>query len=386
MKVTRSVISNAFNIKLPKITLPKFNGNITKFQAFWQTFQCSIDENESLSDIHKLNYLVNSLEGPAYKAHEGLELAGRNYSHAVETLKTRFGSNQQIVSAHMQAFLNLQNHPNDNVTQLRSIFNNINVHVWVLESLGITSEKFGSLLIPVIMSRMSPEIALQVARKSSEDLWEIREILKIIWREIEAREMSQRITAESRRDKHAKQRAASPTATTQSFVSNSRSRNKLECCYCQKEHFPSQCKQITDTKERKRILIQGKRCFNCLKSGHDAKSCNNTGRCRNCKQKHHTTICLNPDPSEKSDRNLEKSNAENSGENSITAAAKNKKKVLLQTATAYAFTEDRQEKLNINLLFDGGSQKSYIAEETKKKLGWKTQTIDQLNLNTFGND
>ena len=60
-----------------------------------------MDENQSLSDVHKLNYLVNSLEGQAYKALESLEIREENYGKAVELLKERFGKTQHIISAHM---------------------------------------------------------------------------------------------------------------------------------------------------------------------------------------------------------------------------------------------------------------------------------------------
>ena len=166
-----SISSSRVNqgIRLPKISLQRFRGDVTKFQTFWQGFKCAIADNDSLTDVYKLTYLVNSLEGPAYRALEGLEITEENYGKAVEILKTRFGKSQQIISAHMQKLLNLQTHPNDNIMHLRAIFD-ITVHVRGLKSLGISAEKYGSLLIPVIMSIMPSDISLQVARKTSEDI------------------------------------------------------------------------------------------------------------------------------------------------------------------------------------------------------------------------
>jgi len=59
------------------------------------------------------------------------------------------------------------------VPQLRSIFGNLNAHVRGSEAMGSTSERYGSLLTPVVMSRMPLEITLQVARKIEEDEWTI---------------------------------------------------------------------------------------------------------------------------------------------------------------------------------------------------------------------
>ena len=63
-----SNVSSVNQGRLPKITLPRFNGDIKRYQSFWQSFKCAVDEKESLSDIHKLNYLLTSLEGQAFKA------------------------------------------------------------------------------------------------------------------------------------------------------------------------------------------------------------------------------------------------------------------------------------------------------------------------------
>ena len=32
--------------KLPKITLPRFSGKVTKFQAFWDSFESAVDKNQ----------------------------------------------------------------------------------------------------------------------------------------------------------------------------------------------------------------------------------------------------------------------------------------------------------------------------------------------------
>ena len=43
--------------KLPKLHLPKFAGNITKFQTFWDSFESAVHMNPDLSSIDKFNYV-----------------------------------------------------------------------------------------------------------------------------------------------------------------------------------------------------------------------------------------------------------------------------------------------------------------------------------------
>ena len=61
-----SFIAQQAAIRLPKINLPKFGGDITEFNAFWQSFKCAVHTNENITGVHKMNYLMNLLEGPAY--------------------------------------------------------------------------------------------------------------------------------------------------------------------------------------------------------------------------------------------------------------------------------------------------------------------------------
>jgi hypothetical protein len=62
------------------------------------------------------------------------------------------------------------------------------------------------------------------------------------------------------------------------------------------------------------------------------------------------------------------------------------KKVLLQTATTFAFSHDESELVPVRILLDSGSQRSYVTEQLKEKLDLDSFRTETLNLNTFGDD
>ena len=400
---TETTSSRVFSgVRLPKINLPKFNGDVTKYQHFIQSFKCSIEANESLSDVHKLNYLINSLEGPAYKALEGFQIVEENYKKALDILKARYGKPQHIISAHMQALLKLQTYQNDNISDLRAIYDKIMVNVRGLESLGISSEKYGSLLIPVIMSRMPSEIALQVARKTSQDIWSIDEIMTIIRQEIEAREIGKGISAIETKGNGRPLRTA-PIGTTKTFVSRSENPKKeIECYFCKKHHYSNECREITDPCERKAIITAAKRCYNCFRTGHNAKECRQTRKCYFCNGKHNTALCTSARKSSSSNANeikanisitkisakhREESDQSTDGRTVTTATSREKTNVLLQTARVFVYGEGQEERgIETTVLFDSGSQKSYITEKLKNRLRLKTKGSESINLNTFGSN
>lgn len=66
-----------------------------------------------------------------------------------------------------------------------------------------------------------------------------------------------------------------------------------KCHYCNGNHFADKCTTYPTFQQRMEVLRKVKACFNCLsinKPVHSAQNCPSCGRCRHCKQKHHTSI------------------------------------------------------------------------------------------------
>ena len=74
----------------------------------------------------------------------------------------------------------------DKSKHLRFIYDKVRVNRRALEALGIQSDQYGSLLIPVIMSKLPSDVRLQIARRTEKDVWVIKDLLEIIRREVEA--------------------------------------------------------------------------------------------------------------------------------------------------------------------------------------------------------
>ena len=89
-------------VKLPKLELSKFDGDIINWQGFWDQFLIAIHENDSLADIDKFSYLKSFLSDSALQSINGLSLNATNYKEAIEILHERYGNKQVLISAHMQ--------------------------------------------------------------------------------------------------------------------------------------------------------------------------------------------------------------------------------------------------------------------------------------------
>ena len=74
-------------MRLPKLELKKFGGQILRWQEFWDAFEATIHKKPSLQPIGKFNYLKAQLEDEALKSTGGLELTNTNYNVAIDILK-----------------------------------------------------------------------------------------------------------------------------------------------------------------------------------------------------------------------------------------------------------------------------------------------------------
>ena len=125
---------------LPKLTLPKFKGDITLWGTFWDSYKSSVHDNNDIATVDKFNYLKSLLEGPAHRCIQGLPITASNYEGAIELLQQRFGKPQQVISAHMEELLKLPAFTNDKPSSLRYIFDKVNVHIRGLASMGVASK------------------------------------------------------------------------------------------------------------------------------------------------------------------------------------------------------------------------------------------------------
>lgn len=90
-------------VRLPKIDVPTFDGDLLNWKTFWEQFCIAIHDHRDLSDTEKLVYLRHSLkDGPARSVVEGLSQSGDQYTEAIESLKSRYNRPRLIHQAHVR--------------------------------------------------------------------------------------------------------------------------------------------------------------------------------------------------------------------------------------------------------------------------------------------
>ena len=299
----------------------------------------------------------------------------------------------------MDILLNIEQitSPN-NVLGLRRLYDKVESNVRALGALGVAQESYGTMLSSVLVKKLPQEIRLMVSQKVTDD-WDMKAIMDVLGDELEARERAV-TTKEGVVDHDKSSRDKERSSATTLFTNSSKNQASDSCCYCRNEHPSSSCTVVTSREERTKILCTSGRCFNCLRRGHRERDCRSRTRCRACNGRHHSSICqVRSGPVE--DKKLPQvdhkspSNTQlNPGAPSFAAAqskstscclAEGHETVLLQTARASLYNpEGPGNTVEVSLIFDSGSQQSYIFRDTSKQLGLRIHGKKILSIATFG--
>ena len=147
----RTTQTKDVRVKLPKLELSKFDGDIINWQGFWDQFLIAIHENDSLADIDKFTYLKSFLSDSALQSINGLSLNATNYKEAIDILHQRYGNKQVLISAHMQKLEKLPRIKSSNdINGLRKMYDQTKFCVRNLKALNIDIATYGAILVPFL--------------------------------------------------------------------------------------------------------------------------------------------------------------------------------------------------------------------------------------------
>ena len=213
-------------------------------------------------------------------------------------LKERFGRSEQIIFAHIQALLNISlpvKTPNSKyVSSLWKLQDDLLTHVHSLEALGVSGDKHGVFMTPVILSRLPRDIRLEWSREGSGLENYLAWLLTFLQKEIERRERSEAFKDinTGKKDNHAgESEKRNKFQSTASALQTSSEVSAHKCGFCDKGYKSENCYGILKLShaEREDAIRTAKLCFRCLGKGHFSKGFK--VKCVKCKGRHNVLCC-----------------------------------------------------------------------------------------------
>ena len=379
------------HVKLPKLSLKKFNGDLTQWTTFWDTFEAAVHQNPALTSIDKFSYLTSLLESTAAEAIAGLKLTSVNYDEAVATLYRRFGNKQCIINRHMELLLRLEAVTSTHdLKGLRQLFDTVESNVRGLRALGVAASSYGGLMSSILMGRLPSELRLIVSRELREDEWDLETMMGVLQREVEARERSVGAASSQTR----KGTTTNPPPTALSLTTGSLT--PITCAYCGQPHRSNACQTIKSPEERKRALRTSGRCYICLRRNHISRNCRSPARCNKCNGRHHSSLCsmssnasaptlVAQTPVSGSQPPALTGTPRASTTSSMCAVSRTR--ILLQTAKAVVSDATRPDPVptvEARAVLDTGSQRSYVTRRIQTALQAQKSHSELMIIKTFG--
>ena len=293
----RQTTGNLIQTKLPKLTLPVFEGDPLNWNNFWDNF-CASVECQQISNVEKFNYLLGCLKGKAKESIEGLAISNANYPEAKQILLKRFGQKELIIRSlytQLRKIPCCANHTSD----LREFFVKVDR---ICRQLKTQNENMDQTTILIMVKEKLPApVLIELRRRESNaGTSELQSLLDELERYICIREEAYDVTQNIREERSERkgrqenqgQRGKSSFVTAQVQAVGVVERKLFPCAFCGNSHFNDECSQYKNLKERQNRVASLQLCFKCLRQGHKGKECTYQKRCFFCsKPNHNRALC-----------------------------------------------------------------------------------------------
>ena len=371
-------VSDAKGVKLPKLDVPVFDGNILNWKTFWEQFDVAVHDRSNLTDTEKLAYLRHALkDGTAKSVIEGLSRSGEHYEEAISCLKLRYDRPRLIHQAHVRKILEIPSLKDGSGRELRRLHDTAVQHLRALKAMG--NEPSGAFITSTLELKLDTNTMFEWQRhsQSSTEVPHYKELLQFVDLRAQASESATSGVAKKSFDKNnappplrKNYASGKPVA---SFAASADSSLGL-CIACKSEKHPlyvcTRFKSMCHS-DKLSLLRSNGVCINCLRPGHYTRSCRSLHKCRVCQRHHHTLLHIEerntlpvgttlgtPDPATPSG-----SSAQNSDSTLITAYATTgiRSDILLMTCRVIV-ESSHGSRMEARALLDSGSSASFVSQ------------------------
>ena len=280
------VHSDSDHYHLPKTELPKFYGDPLNWVSFWQRFEASVNTNKSLREEDKLTYLCAAIKDKHVSDILNSTMAAPGeYDQLITDLKQRYDQRHQIHETHVMAIVKHPSIKGETRDELQSLRDMLHTDIRGLRN----TDQFdaGAILTSLTVNKFTKRLRESWLEhtEDTKQVPDVDKLIKFLDRKIQARSS----TAETAPVKplpksEIKSRQFSALHSFQATVN---------CKLCNGDkhllYFCPAYKNMS-VSQRSVHIKNNKCCSNCLIPGHKTKECRNSGRCRRCGKRHHTTL------------------------------------------------------------------------------------------------
>ena len=140
--------------KFPKIELPKFDGNFTKWPTFKKLFEEFVHNKTNISDIRKMVYLQSCLVGNASNELGRIEPGKENYNDTWERLVEIYNNKRKLIKITIKRFFQQLDVKENCVSSLVQFCNITQECLVSFKSLGITFDSCEAVIVYLLLGKL----------------------------------------------------------------------------------------------------------------------------------------------------------------------------------------------------------------------------------------
>ncbi|XP_050072649.1 uncharacterized protein LOC126560738 [Anopheles maculipalpis] len=357
------------SLRLPKIELPTFDGDSTKWLTFRDRFVSMIDSSAEIPPIMKLQYLLSSLKGDAALLFEHTTLVADNYAVTWAALLKRFDNPRMLIRDYLRNIHHLPALKSESVDELAQLVDEFKRNVHGLQKLKEPVDNWDSTLTTLMFFKLHPSTMLawekhssQAPRDKYKDLIDFLQDRIVILRS--TRKFTQDIETYGRTvagsEQKVRPRHTAHAATTRHTTHGQSNAMQPSCPLgCVETHNLRSCPEFLkeDIEHRRELVTKNRLCYNCLSHNHQVKSCKSVNRCITCNARHHSLLHDNTRPKVS------------------MAANSDQEMVFLETVLLWV-VDDHGIRHEARALLDSGSMCNFMSESLARKLLTTRSKVD----------
>ncbi|XP_058817061.1 uncharacterized protein LOC131680357 [Topomyia yanbarensis] len=294
MMANQHTFSTGFHLRLPKIDLPRFDGDFSRWLSFRDTFTSMVHSNGNIPTVAKLQYLLQSLEGDAKKPFESVDVEADNYASTWDALHKRYDNRRFLKRQLFRTLYELPAVKQESAKRIHSLVDDFQRHVRALAKLDEPVEHWDTPLANMLSYKLDQSTLRAWEEKtSSQDDVKYEELVEFLYQRVRVLNSVGPDTQQP-----APPKVAGPPSwkgTKVKFAANAAATpNQDSPCQlaCSDSHSLRNCPVFLgkDVRQRRKLVSQKRLCWNCLSFGHPARKCVSKFTCRTCHERHHSLL------------------------------------------------------------------------------------------------
>ncbi|KAK6020957.1 hypothetical protein OSTOST_13381, partial [Ostertagia ostertagi] len=304
--------TSGVEIQLPKLEIPEFEGDMVHFPEFWELYSIAVHNHPTLGAASKFY----TLRGRAGDLIASMRLSAENYPRAVELLLSTY-NRPDVLRNRLVEQLEALPPAGKAVTDQRTTF----FQERQGERVGEMRRKNDNWTAEDLLDAFDKVIDQLEIMEDTDPTPTATSKLCVV----DNPQSSSRQFNKSSRRRPSTQRSSSTRSdgSQRRSLSNEKRTGKkqLRCSFClQTRHKTAYCDEVVSPYARRKIVVQSKLCWKCLRAGHQRLRCD-APPCRTCGRSHHWSLCLQGTYSHSSSRSNSPRTRLNGREKSVDSSS-----------------------------------------------------------------